>query len=79
MFGVQGEGRGELEYPRGIAVDNDNMVYVTDENCVSVFTSEGHFMTSFGRKGRYNRGVAVDDGVVYVCDICNNRIECFAS
>ncbi len=43
--------------------------------CISVLTSEGQFLTSFGREGKgpgefeYPRGLAVDvSGVVYVCD-----------
>ena len=49
-----------------------------------IFTSEGHFVTSFGGEGRgpgefvSPRGLAVDDsGVVYVCDWKNNRIQIF--
>ena len=49
-----------------------------------MFTSEGQFVVSFGRKeqgpGEYNvpHGLAVDDsGVVYVCDTHNNRVVQF--
>ena len=51
---------------------------------VSVFTSEGQFVTSFGSlgegPGEFNRpvGLAVDNcGVVCVCDRDNNHIQCF--
>ena len=62
------------------------VVYVNEfsNDRVSVFTCEGQFVTSFGRKGRcpgeFNIpvGLAVDNcGVVYVCDSDNNRIQCF--
>ena len=75
--------RGDLELPIGVAVDADDRVYVSENrtDCVSVFTSEGHFLTSFGSwgkgPGRFHRprGLAVDDsGVVYVCDYENNHI-----
>ena len=49
-----------------------------------MFTYEGQFITSFGRKGEgpgefYGPyGLAVDNcGVVYVCNCGNNRIQCF--
>ncbi len=81
MFGRKGAFRGELDWPHGVAVDCGGLVYVSeyDNNCVSVFASEGKFLSSFGRKGkkpgqfRSPRGLAVDDsGVVYVCDSRNN-------
>ncbi len=85
MFGRQGEGRGKLFRPISITIDTSDRVYVGDLNhCISVFTSEGQFLTSFGRKGEgpgeFNSpcGLAVDvSGVVYVCDCGNNRIQLF--
>ena len=51
---------------------------------MSVFTSEGHFLTSFGGEGtepgkfKYPSGLAVDSsGFVYVCDNWNNRVQVF--
>ncbi len=46
----------------------------------SVFTSDGQFLTSFGKNEEFNSpyGLAVDaSGVVYVCDHDNNRIQLF--
>ena len=68
-----------------MAVDTRDMVYVSDwNNRVSVFTSGGQFVTSFGMTGEgvgefnYPLGVAVDSsGVVYVCDHVNNRVQLF--
>ena len=74
--GEHGKERRQFYEPRGIAVDTGGMVYVLESGycCVSVFTSEGHYVTSFGMKGRsfkFPTGVAVDNnGVVYVCDNC---------
>ena len=62
------------------------MVYVSEwgNSRVSVFTSEGVFVTSFGSRGKGPgqfkgpRGVAVDNsGVVYVCDVLNYRVQVF--
>ena len=61
------------------------MVYVTEagNNRVSVFTCEGKFLTSFGSYGSgpgQFSGIALDkNGVVYVSDINNNRLQLFYS
>lgn len=56
---------------------------------MSIFTSEGCFLTSFGRRGDEHgdehgefispHGLAVDNagGLVYVCDSGNDRIQGF--
>ena len=87
MFGRCGDGRGELMYPVSVAVDsNSNMVYVVerDNHRVSVFTPEGGFVTVFGspgmQPGQFIRphGIVIDkNGVVYVCDLANNRVQVF--
>ncbi len=87
-FGRHGHGMkmGELMWPVGIALNNaSGLVYISENShCVSVFTLEGHFVTSFGQKGEgsgeFNHPyeVAVDtNGVVYVCDADNNRVQVF--
>ena len=82
MFGRHGQGRGELDRPWCVAVDTSGVVYVS-EDCnhrVSVFTSEGQFVRSFGKKGEEfecPRGLAVDSGVVYVCDCKKDCIQLF--
>ena len=61
-------------------------MYVADlkNHRVSMFTGEGQFLRSFGTKeaglGQFSdpRGIAVDrDGLVYVSDCANNRIQIF--
>ena len=49
-----------------------------------MFTSDGQLVTSFGREGEgpgefsCSCGLAVDiNGVVYVCDLYNNRVQVF--
>ena len=77
--------KGKLNLPVGIACDSD-YVYVSElgEHCVSVFTVAGDFVCSFGRRGRgegefFNPfGVSVDrEGVLYVCDLDNYRIQVY--
>ena len=61
-------------------------VYVTDYSShhMSVFTTEGKYVTSFGKQGSgegefsHPVGICVDrDGYVYVCDQYNGRIQVF--
>ena len=89
MFGRRGDGRGQLSYPKDIAIDTNDVVYVSEgyPNCrISVFTSKGQFVISFGQEGsepgEFNdpgpHGIAVDsNGLVYVCDSSNSRIQVF--
>ena len=76
MFGRFGHGRGELDSPFGVSIDASGTVYISDNNSrVSVFTSGGHFITSFGEGLESPNGVVVDNGVVYVCYY--NRVVLF--
>jgi tripartite motif-containing protein 2/3/tripartite motif-containing protein 71 len=87
-FGKHGSYDGELNYPVAISVDcsKNDVVYVTDKDNhrISMFTSEGKFITSFGGKGTgvgqfdMPHGItAANNGVLYVCDFYNNRIQLF--
>ena len=65
------------------ALYTNEMVYVSESHNrrVSIFTSDGQFVTSFGRNGRgpgefvMTHGLAVDDcGVVYMCVMVHGMI-----
>ena len=69
-----------------IAIDNEDKVYKTSYSShrISVFTSDGDYLTSFGSEGngpqqlKYPRGLAVDEsGMVYVSDSGNDRVQIF--
>ena len=75
----------KLSNPHDVCVSGQ-YVYVTNHtgHCVSVFTTDGDYVTTFGQHGschgdlNYPCGVCVDkDGFVYVCDYTNNRLQIF--
>ena len=80
--------RQTLHRPYGIALDSSDNVYVSerDRGCISVFSSEGHYLISFGVKGeaegQFNcsRGLHIDmDDSLLVCDRDNGRIQIFCN
>ena len=86
VFTAEGEFCNMLEkkvvFPLCIAIDTNDLVYV---GCmfgtVSIFTSNGQFIASFGKKPKFESVNAVgvsSDGVVYACNALNNCIlNCF--
>ena len=84
-FGYDENGVKKLRGPRGVCVAGQS-VYVTDGclDSVSVFSTEGAYVTSFGQRGSEEGcfdspcGLCVDrDGFVYVADHYNNRVQVF--
>ena len=83
LFGSRGQG---LCSPMGVCIDGEDRVYVS-ERCydfdrVSVFTSVGQFLKSFGTEAPGTNlppnGIAVDsNGLVYVGDQANNCIRVY--
>lgn len=78
--------KGVMDWPNGIAVGNDGVVYVSENksNRVKMYSLKGQLLGSFGTYGEdpgefdHPRGLAVDSaGVLYVCDSGNNRIQVF--
>ena len=74
------------KWPTGICIDSNDIMYVTEEDnhCVSVFTCQGQFISSFGTKGtkpgQFSKplGIAVNEnGLVYVCEQGNCRVQIF--
>ena len=52
-WGTTGSGDGEFQWPRGVAVDTDGSVYVTDDgnNRIQEFNSSGGFLGEWGTPG----------------------------
>ena len=88
-FNFDRNGVDVLTRPLGLCVSGQ-FIYVcnngrdNDDHNVSVFTTEGEYVTTFGHKGtgegEFNvpQAVGVDThGFIYVCDNWNNRIQVF--
>ena len=77
---------GSLITPHGMAIDSLNAVYVAeiDVGRIQKFDSEGEFITEFGSdegQGQLSRpaGITVaDDGLVYVIDEGNGKIQIYS-
>ena len=85
QFGTKGSGPGQLNCPMGITIDTaaTGLVYVSEggNNRISVFTSDGVFVSSFGSKGSninqfdYPTELKFDkDGLLCVCDFYNKQL-----
>ena len=75
-----------LDGPCGVAVNDRDEIAVTDcfSNRVSLFSSDGTHLRSFGRKGKKNgefkfpTGIAFDNlGNILVADCYNHRVQIF--
>ena len=80
-----GSYQGYLAGPESIHVDKD-LIYVTESqnHRVSVFRTSGESVTTFGRIGKgdcelkFPMGIVTNSsGMVYVCELLNNRIQVF--
>ena len=75
----------EMNVPVGICIYL-NKVYVTQYriNSLTVYSIEGRYIESVGRRGnkelefQYPRGLAVSNvnDIIYICDVNNHRIQC---
>jgi DNA-binding beta-propeller fold protein YncE len=82
--GISGSGDGQLQYPRGVALDSSSNVYVANTNAdqIQKFSGNGAFLAKWGIDGtafngfRFPYGLEVDaHGNVYVGDSNNHRVK----
>lgn len=86
VIGGPGREAGQLDKPRGLALDPDGRIWVVDggNNRIQVFSSEGEPVKSFGSYGENEgefdspSGIAISaQGLVYVADSGNDRFQEF--
>jgi DNA-binding beta-propeller fold protein YncE len=75
----------QMKSPAGIAIDNEDHIYVSSLNMLRKFTSSGELIKEFGQRGGVKgklespRGLAIHDKdkQLYVCDRYVHRIQVF--
>ena len=85
-FSRYGSAEGELIWPVDIALDSEEIIYISDEwmNRISIFASTGEFLRCWGAPGsgdgEFNKpsGIALDSNEeLYVVDGLNHRVQKF--
>ena len=82
-FGSFGDRPEHMAYPKGVAVDRDDNVYVASDHKLQKFSRDGHLIKTVGQEGnkegefKYPKGVRLHNSHVYVCDKDNYRIQVF--
>ena len=82
-FGSHGESPEQMMYPKGIAIDDADNIYVSSSHKLQKFTSSGELIKCVGQRGSKEgefdvpRGVTLYDNQVYACDCDNHRIQVF--
>lgn len=84
-IGEPGTGRGQFRTPRAVAIDADGNVIVGegDNFLLQRFTPDGEYLDTFGMSHADENiwrigGIAIgDDGVVYVTQAMENRLQAF--
>ena len=81
QFGSKGKGKGQFSGPRGVALDSDGCIYVsdTDNQQIQKFTFDGQYITSVTDTILIGspRGLKINNNKLYVCDKDTNRILIF--
>ena len=87
-FGETGNGRGQLIWPAGLALDSGDNIFVSDEwmNRINVYDTEGNLLREWGTVGTGDgefdgpSGLVMDaDDNLYVVDSRNHRVQKFTS
>lgn len=85
-FGTEGTAPGQFQYPTGIAIGDDGLIYVSEyggNDRIQVFTRDGKVLRGWGSygagSGQFQRpqGIALSGGRLYVADAANHRIQVF--
>ena len=82
-FGSRGDSPDQMKFPKGIATDDTDNIYVSSCHKLQKFTSRGELIKCIGQRGSKEgefedpRGVTLYDNQVYVCDSDTHRIQVF--
>ena len=86
VFGGNGAGKGEFNYPTNIFIGKDGSLCITDSLNfrIQIFDRNGNFISSFGKNGdslgdfSKPKGIAVDsEGHIYVADAHFDNVQIF--
>ena len=87
MFGKPGDGPADMSRPKGIAIDGDGHIWVTDadQNRVKIFDQQGRLCAYFGEYGYFPGQFALPSGVtidknnraVVAEQVLNGRLQVF--
>ena len=84
--GTEGSGDGEFNHPKGIAIDSEGNIYVSEVNNqrIQKFNSTHDFVTKFGsfgvNTGSFNSPSSITigpTGKIYISDSGNERVQVF--
>lgn len=85
-IGHFGDALGDLDKPKGVAVDSEQHIYVVGglNDVVTIFDSQGNYLLAFGesgsRRGEFYLPTAIHidaDDNIYVSDTYNRRVQVF--
>ena len=87
LFGTEGSQPGQLYHPSGITIDDNNLVYVSDENdFVSVFNANCDYVCRIQKKceikdhnvgGTPTLSISCTGGNLYICCYNSGQIKLF--
>ena len=82
-FGSYGDSPEQMKYPAGVAIDDEDNIYVSSLNKLQKFTSSGKLIQCVGqwgsKEGEFDdpRALTLYENKVFVCDFKNCRIQVF--
>jgi sugar lactone lactonase YvrE len=84
-FGRAGDGAGDFDKAKGIAVDSDGHIYVVEgfHDVVQIFDESGKLLLAFAESGAgagqlwLPTGIAIAGDRIYVADSANRRLQVF--
>lgn len=85
-FGKRGTAKGDFSIPKGIAVNDQGLIFVAEalSHRVQIFSPQGQWLTTFGKKGQgageFSNPESLacrPEGMIYVLDRGNHRIQVF--